>query len=224
MSLLDAHLQVDRTSVLMGIEQEMSAVLVERHGVPQSKAETTARHFAERLAAIFAGETLTIPTDYSYRAARTAQKVIAEFNGRNHRELCKKFKIRFSTIYDILSGRKSNRGRQLVLLGQLPPRAPFMLSVVEVVSFYLQQDLGQSRELAEEIGNEVADLVAEEYGGFMVWFPAGYSLKEARRDVGVLLDFDGTNHEALAEQHGLPLDDVHEILGRYRNLPLRAPA
>lgn len=212
--LLDARVQINRVDIIIGIEQGINALL-KRHGFAELKADAIAGAIAEQFSSMFVRENTIIPKDKRYRQYKLWCAVASGFNGNNHIELCRKFDISTRHVCEII--RKAQRKEILE-----PSRAEFLAVVVEMVVQLLRKECGEQS--ARQIGNEVADYIAENYGGIAIWFPNGYSLKTARRDATLLRSFDGSNHEALAEQHGLPLDDVHEILGRYRNLPLRAPA
>lgn len=217
MAVLNPILQIERTELLLEIERGVALLLFERHGLDKAKAEDIARHYVEELAFMYAGENFTIPMDYIYRRAMIAQVLLKEFDGTNFVKLSRKFRVRVNTVYDII--KRFKRRANIT-----PERTEFMRTCVESIANLMVRKHNFSQPEAEKIGNEVADFIADEFGGIQLVLPWDYSLKTAHLHVELLREFDGSNVQALAEKYQLPVDEIQRALDRYRNLPLRASA
>ena len=64
-------------------------------------------------------------------------------------------------------------------------------------------------------------LLADYFGGRMVYMPTGERLHQALRDAMIWTEFRGNNHLALAEKYDLTVVRVYQILAEQRSLMVK---
>ncbi|MBB4819277.1 Mor family transcriptional regulator [Pseudomonas alcaligenes] len=90
-----------RHELLEDIAAHTATVLIE-HGVEVSLAEQAGGAVADHLATQWRGATLYIPADYRHQVTKRDLQILAEFNGRNHHMLARKYGLTASSIYKLL--------------------------------------------------------------------------------------------------------------------------
>lgn len=72
--------------------------------------------------------------------------------------------------------------------------------------------LGISEDLARSTMREIAHKVCQRYGGAAVYVPKDDDFRCAARDADIWAEFDGNNHQDLADRHGLTLVRIYQIV------------
>ena len=208
--MLDARVQIRRTRLLMGIAEGTAGVF-QRHPQLAGMAHKLATDFVALLAGNFSDSTLTIPKDCSYLAHKRKRGLLREFNGRNHIDLARKYGYRVTTVYDLVKHAR-----------ELPaevPRAELMVEVVTYIAHLVAKHGGLAADAAERIGHEVADFIAEHFGGILLALSGRYHYGNAVRDVLLLEALEDGRLDEQAKALGLSPDAVQKILAGYRNRP-----
>lgn len=208
--MLDARVQIRRTRLLMCMAEGTAGVL-ECHPQLAGRADELATEFVALLAGNFSDSTLNIPKDCSYLAHKRKRGLLREFNGRNHTEVARKYGYRVSTVYDLVKHAR-----------ELPaevPRAELMAEVVSYIAHLVSKHCGMAADAAERIGHEVADFVAEQFGGVLLALSGRYHYGNAVRDVLLLEALEDGRLDEQAEALGLSQEAVAKVLAGYRNLP-----
>lgn len=78
--------------------------------------------------------------------------------------------------------------------------------------------LGMPPEQASQDARDRCILIGDYVGGRMFILPRGDALRVALRDKLIWQEFNGRNHEQLAERHGLHITHVYRILAEQRSL------
>lgn len=71
---------------------------------------------------------------------------------------------------------------------------------------------GMPKEAADEIGEEIADHLATNWGGQMITFPKDIYYRVAKKHAAVVAEFTGTNHDELARKYGLSVRAIYKII------------
>jgi Mor family transcriptional regulator len=208
--MLDARVQIRRTRLLMGIAEGTAGVL-QRHPQLAGMAHELATEFVALLAGNFSDSTLTIPKDCNYLAHKRKRGLLREFNGRNHSDVARKYGYRVTTVYDVVK-----RARELPAE---VPRAELMVEVVTYIAHLVAKHGGLAADAAEGIGHEVADFIAEHFGGILLALSGRYHYGNAVRDVLLLEALEDGRLDEQAEALGLSQEAVAKVLAGYRNLP-----
>lgn len=79
---------------------------------------------------------------------------------------------------------------------------------------------GVASDLAEQIGSNIANHMAEHWGGQVIGFPKDYIFKLHVRDLEIFNKFNGANHGALAREYGLTARSIYTIVERVRRKQL----
>lgn len=80
---------------------------------------------------------------------------------------------------------------------------------------------GMAKAPAFAAAAEAALEMAQYGGGRMLYLPVGHRLKLALRDAEIWRRFDGRNHHALAQEFGLTVVSIYEVLREQRALHQR---
>jgi len=208
--MLDARVQIRRTRLLMGMAEGTAGVL-QRHPQLAGMAHELATEFVALLAGNFSDSTLTIPKDCNYLAHKRKRSLLREFNGRNHSDVARKYGYRVTTVYDVVK-----RARELPAE---VPRAELMVEVVTYIAHLVAKHGGLAADAAERIGHEVADFIAEHFGGILLALSGRYHYGNAVRDVLLLEALEDGRLDEQAEALGLSQEAVAKVLAGYRNLP-----
>lgn len=71
-------------------------------------------------------------------------------------------------------------------------------------------------ELAEQIGEAVANRMMQVWGGQNVYFPMGMVWKVSLRDREIFNEFNGKNHHELARKFGVSVQWIYSVVKRVR--------
>ncbi len=71
---------------------------------------------------------------------------------------------------------------------------------------------GVDPEKAVEVGQAVADLMADLWGGQLIYFPKGMIRTLSKRDREIYAKFDGSNQGALAKEFNMSIQWVYRIV------------
>ena len=214
--MLDARVQIRRTRLLMCIAEGTAGVL-EGHEQLTNMAHELATEFVALLAGNFSDSTLNIPKDRSHLAHKRKRALLREFNGRNYTELARKYGYRVSTVYDLVKHARD--------LPAEVPRAELMIEVVAYIAHLVAKRTGMAADASERVGHEVADFIAENFGGMLLALSGSYHYGNAVRDVLLLEALEDGRLDEQAKAFGLSSDSVQKVLAGYRNRPeARAPS
>lgn len=79
-------------------------------------------------------------------------------------------------------------------------------------------DFGMESEKAEQLGNAIADWVADTHGGTTLVIPMDYHFHRSKRDFEMYNKFTGHNYSQLARDYGIHDRSVRRIIGRIQKL------
>ncbi|MDX5630371.1 MULTISPECIES: Mor transcription activator family protein [unclassified Brenneria] len=71
-------------------------------------------------------------------------------------------------------------------------------------------------DIADQIGEAVANRMMQVWGGQNVYFPMGMAWKVSQRDLEIFHKFNGRNHHELARKFGVSLQWVYSVVKRVR--------
>ncbi|EHD22615.1 MULTISPECIES: Mor transcription activator family protein [Brenneria] len=71
-------------------------------------------------------------------------------------------------------------------------------------------------DIADQIGEAVANRMMQVWGGQNVYFPMGMAWKVSQRDLEIFHEFNGRNHHELARKFGVSLQWVYSVVKRVR--------
>lgn len=94
-------------------------------------------------------------------------------------------------------------------------RHELLSDVSDHVSAELQA-FGITVDKAEHIGTNIANHMAEHWGGQVIGFPKDYIFKLHERDLEIYHAFTGTNHGQLARSYKLSVRAIYKIVDRVR--------
>lgn len=77
------------------------------HQLNEDAADQIAIELAEHICQKWGGEPIYIPKGNSIKIARRNKKILAEFNGNNHSELCKRYNVSYQWLCQILKRSKT---------------------------------------------------------------------------------------------------------------------
>jgi Mor family transcriptional regulator len=92
----------DKRHELLSDIADHAAHVMREHGVPADVAEQAGAAVADHLCDAWAGSTVCFPKDYRFKITQRDLKILAEFNGRNHHELAKRWGLTENAIYKLL--------------------------------------------------------------------------------------------------------------------------
>lgn len=211
MNRIDARLQIRRTETLTKIAEGMAGVLSERYSVDGVAAMKIAKAFIDQFTFAYGGANVHVPQDRTWFRAQRDEDLMRDFDGTNHEELAIKYRMLKSTVYKVI---KSYRKPT-----EEPPRAEMMRNTVDYIQDLLMRKHGFEAMRARKAGHDVADGLARDFGGIQLIMPVGFNYAEALGDVAMLKAFSGDSPQAFATKHGVTVDQVSEVLARYRKNP-----
>ncbi|HDW3810916.1 Mor transcription activator family protein [Serratia marcescens] len=80
----------------------------------------------------------------------------------------------------------------------------------------IRQVLDVSPEVAEQIGQAVANNMMRVWGGQNVYMPLGMSWKLSQRDRDIFNECNGRNHHELARKYGVSLQWIYAVVKRVK--------
>ena len=93
--------------VLVDLDAKASALAKQLFNVPDEVAEAFGAELAQAMAAEWGGQSIYFATGLFYRVAQFHQEVWAAFDGSNHNQLAKRFKVSQVWIYKIVARMRS---------------------------------------------------------------------------------------------------------------------
>lgn len=67
---------------------------------------------------------------------------------------------------------------------------------------------------ATKLASQVAQEIAEDFGGEVIYIPKGMLLLLSKRDLAIWQEFNGKNHNELARKYGVSVPWVYKIVKR----------
>lgn len=107
----------DRRAELLSDLATHTAAIVQEYGLEADVAEQVGAALADFVADHWGGQIITIPKDHAFRLSQRDRLILGEFNGANHAELARRYKMAERSIYKLLA-RAIRRERDL-MQGQL---------------------------------------------------------------------------------------------------------
>lgn len=215
MNRLDARFQIRRIETLVRIAEGVADVL-SHHQVEEVLAKEIGMAFVDQFVFVYSGANVNVPRDQSWFKAHRDEALMRDFDGTNHEELARKYRMLKSTIYTVVKNYRKPT--------EEPPRAEMMRETVEHLQALLTRKHGFKPDAARRAGHDVADMLASEFGGIQLVIPDGFNFRALVGHAALLKAFTGDNHQELAAAHGLEVDQVHEVLAQYRRLPVAVTA
>lgn len=110
---------------LMELHAHLVAGL-KKHGIKADAAEEMADNIIDDVRAAFGGEPLYIPKGVSMDAVLKHHKIYADFTGRNHHDLVRKYGVSLQWVYRVVNtvGRQLRRRNQPDLFAGILPDDP----------------------------------------------------------------------------------------------------
>jgi Mor family transcriptional regulator len=88
--------------LLADLASQCSAVIHERLGLDAVKADEIGRETAERMSFIWGGQNVYFPKGLIYQLSIRDRQIFDEFNGKNHADLARKYKVSLQWIYKLI--------------------------------------------------------------------------------------------------------------------------
>lgn len=95
----------ERGALLTDLSQMVSSILVELLGIEKELADHAGQETAIRMAGHWGGQLIYFPHGNFEQSDRDKQ-IWAEFNGNNHAELARKYKVSIQWIYKIVKAQR----------------------------------------------------------------------------------------------------------------------
>ena len=86
----------------------------------------------------------------------------------------------------------------------------------------LAELFGLDKETAERAGREIAERMANQWGGQNIYVPMGLTIRLSQRDQAIYDAFTGNNHNELASQFGVSMQWVYRIIDKMRRADIAA--
>ena len=102
MSRSDSQMEHRRHELLEGVHLNSRKLLIEL-GIEPELADQAGCAISEMLANEWGGQLVNIPKDHHYRLATRDLEIYEKFDGRNHDQLAREYKIGVRAIYKIIS-------------------------------------------------------------------------------------------------------------------------
>lgn len=103
---------------------------------------------------------------------------------------------------------QTGQGRAAELVADMQAHA------VAVLQKYFIADAAQLELAARDLAQRMAD----NWGGQIIYFPKNYGGRLGARDAEIYRAFDGTNQSQLAKQYGLSVQQIYKIIKQGRLL------
>lgn len=71
-------------------------------GMDEDKAEQLGWHVADHLQEDWGGQQFTFPKEVKYHLTKRDDEMMAKFNGTNHSELAREYKMAVRTVYNVV--------------------------------------------------------------------------------------------------------------------------
>lgn len=97
----DSNMEIRRHEMLEDVQAHTQQILVD-HGIKKELAEQAGCAICDRLADNWGGQVITFPKDHRFRLSKRDIEIYKEFNGRNHNELAKRYRVTTRAIYKII--------------------------------------------------------------------------------------------------------------------------
>lgn len=91
-----------------------------------------------------------------------------------------------------------------------------LVDLAHTISVALSELIELDKERGDHVGQEVANRMAGNWGGQLIYFPIGTSIKLCARDLAIWNDFNGNNHSDLARKYGVSLQWIYKIVKAMR--------
>lgn len=97
---------------------------------------------------------------------------------------------------------------------EMEARRHELLDGILEVAKLLATDFGMEEDKAEQLGNAVADWIAETHGGSTLTIPMDYHFHKSKRDFEMYERFKSHNYAQLARDYGIHERSVRRIIDR----------
>lgn len=98
----DSHAEQLRHELLADVEVQSTRIFQD-HGIDADIARQAGTALADFLAEHWGGQTIGFPKEFYYKLAERDLKIYNEFNGNNHSELAKKYRMTTRGIYKLVA-------------------------------------------------------------------------------------------------------------------------
>lgn len=99
--------------LLVDLAEQCAQVLMEIAGFDDEKAHNVGQEIAQRMAVHWGGQNIYFPMGVSFKLSQRYRQIYGEFNGTNHSELARKFRMSVPWIYKIVkAGRQEDLARR----------------------------------------------------------------------------------------------------------------
>lgn len=99
-------------------------------------------------------------------------------------------------------------------IGKTEARRHELLADVADRSAGILKGYGLGEQQAQAAGDDIADDLANNWGGQYITVPKDMQYRNAKRAQQIADEFNGTNHPELATKHGLSVSAIYKILKR----------
>lgn len=99
--------------LLMDLADKTAQILQERIEIDPDLAAHVASELARNIAQSWGGQTIYVPQGLGMFAHERDELIFREFNGTNHAELARKYKISMQWVYSIVKKMRELRAREI---------------------------------------------------------------------------------------------------------------
>lgn len=95
-----------------------------------------------------------------------------------------------------------------------------LIELAQNIAHVLVELIELDKERADHVGQEIANRMAANWGGQLIYFPIGTAIKLSARDQEIWNEFTGNNHSQLARKYGVSLQWIYKIVKAMRQADL----
>lgn len=108
-----ANLNGEMPELLLDLADRTARILQERIDIDQDLAAHVASELARNIAQSWGGQTIYVPQGLGMFAHERDELIYREFNGTNHAELARKYKISMQWVYSIVKKMRAMKFKQM---------------------------------------------------------------------------------------------------------------
>ena len=108
-----ATLNGEMPELLLDLADRTARILQDRIDIDQDLAAHVAAELARNIAESWGGQTIYVPQGLGMFAHERDEQIYKEFNGTNHAELARKYKISMQWVYSIIKKMRELKAREI---------------------------------------------------------------------------------------------------------------
>lgn len=103
-----------------------------------------------------------------------------------------------------------------MILNQMEVKRHELLTHVSIKVAKEALDFGMPEETASQLGCNVANAIAELFGGQNFTFPKNYAFKISQRDAQIYHEFKGNNYSQLSQKYRMTERGIRKVIARVK--------